>query len=270
VRPLPPFTLATDVPDGRLLAAVAAAAGALPADLEARFGLRATPQGTLVLFARRADFRAWLAAQGGGDLAVEGFARNGVAALAVEGQHSEEVTALTVHELSHLLVRAATGKELPAWLEEGLAEEPAMSRRDTGGHTVPGSLRVRSTVRRTSVAPVRGRATFERSIAGPGAALVALLRGPRPPLAQLAAMPRDAFGAESGRPERYAVSAFFVRFLLDAEERRWREPFRAFLAAVVAGESADVAALETALGAKLPALQPRFDAWLRRTAQTLR
>ncbi|HET9766285.1 MAG TPA: hypothetical protein VFS60_05535 [Thermoanaerobaculia bacterium] len=270
MRALTPFSLATDVRDERLLATVGTVAAALPADFEARFGLRVAPQGTLVLFARDADFRDWLAAEGGGDLAVEGLARHGVAAFAVEDLRSDEVAALMVHELSHLLVRAATGRQLPPWLDEGLVEELAISRRDARGHTVPGSLRVRSTVRSSSVTVLPSRARYERTISGPGAALITLLRGPRPPLAELLAMPPSTFTAASGRPERYAVAAFFVRYLLDADDERWRQPFRAFLAAVAAGGPADAAALETALGVSLPELQGRFDPWLRRIAQTLR
>ncbi len=270
VRALTPFSLATDVRDERLLATVGTVAAALPADFEARFGLRTAPQGTLVLFARVADFRDWLAAEGGGDFAVEGFARHGVAAFAVEDLRSDEVAALMVHELSHLLVRAAAGRQLPPWLDEGLVEELAISRRDARGHTVPGSLRVRSTMRSTSVTVLPGRARYERTISGPGAALITLLRGPRPPLAELMAMPPSTFTAASGRPERYAAAAFFVRYLLDGEGERWRQPFRAFLAAVAAGGPADAVALETALGVSLAELQGRFDPWLRRTAQTLR
>ena len=270
VRALAPFSLATDVRDERLLATVGTVAAALPADFEARFGLSAAAEGTLVLFARGADFRAWLAAEGGGDPAVEGLARHGVAAFAVEDLRSDEVTALMVHELSHLLVRAAAGRQLPPWLDEGLVEELAISRRDARGHTVPGSLRVRSTVRSTSATALPGRARYERTISGPGAALITLLRGPRPPLAELLAMPAATFTAASGRPERYAVAAFFVRYLLDADGERWRQPFRAFLAAVAAGGPADAAALEAALGVSLAELQGRFDPWLRRTAQTLR
>ncbi|HXT52148.1 MAG TPA: hypothetical protein VN811_13980 [Thermoanaerobaculia bacterium] len=269
LRPLPPFSLATDVRDERLLGIVGAAAAALPVDFEARFGLRVVPQGTLVLFARTADFRSWLAAEGGGDLAVDGFARHGVAALAVEHQKSEEVTALMVHELSHLLVRVATGRQLPAWLEEGLPEELAIGRRDGRGHTVPGSLRIRTSTRGVG-GPARVRSAYERTIVGPAAALIALVRGPRPPLSELLAMPWETFTAASGRPDRYAAAAFFVRFLLDGEDRRRREPFRAFLANVAAGGPADAKALEAALGVELPRLQSRFDAWLRRTAQTLR
>jgi hypothetical protein len=269
-RPLPPFSLATDVGDPRLLAIVGRVAIALPEDFSGRFGLRPAATGTVVLFARKEDFRSWLAGQGSDDGAIEGFARGGVAALAVEGFRHDEVSALLVHEVTHLLTRAASGRQLPAWLEEGLAEELAMSRRDAHGRTMYGSLRSTSGARQVSSVTLPGRTVYEVTLGGPAAALVSLVRGPRPHLAELLAMPWQTFAAASGRPERYAASALFVRFLLDADRGRWRDGFRAFLAAVAAGGAADVAALETSLGTPVAALQEPFDQWLRRAAQAAR
>lgn len=269
-RPLDPFTLATDVRDEHLLTAVAGAAAALPKDFERRFGLRAQPAGAVLVFAREEAFRTWLDERGGGDEGVEGFARGGVAALSAEGSRSEEVSALMVHELVHLLTRAACGRQLPPWIEEGLAEELAMSRRDAHGRTLVGTLRATRSARQMSPVPLPGRNVYEVSLAGPAAALVSLVRGPRPSLLELLAMPWERFVVEGGRPERYAASGFFVRFLLDGDRERWREGFRSFLAAVAAGGAADVAALESFLGTPVAALQAPFDGWLRRTAQTAR
>jgi len=269
-RGLPPFDLATDVRDQRLLAVAGDVAAALPADFAARFGLAPAPGGTVVLFARDDDFRRWLGEQGGADSAVEGFARSGVAALAVGGFRSDEVTALLVHELGHLLTRAAVGRPLPPWLEEGLVEEMAMSRRDARGRTLPGTLRARRETRGVGPVQLPGRVQYEAALTGPVAALVTLVRGPRPALVDLLAMPQESFTAASGRPERYAASALFLRFLLDGEEGRHRDRLRGFLAAVAAGGSADRAALEAALGTTVVELQAPFDLWLRRTAQTMR
>jgi hypothetical protein len=96
------------------------------------------------------------------------------------------------------------------------------------------------------------------------------VRGPRPPLAQLLAMSPSTFTAPAGRPERYAASALFVRFLLDGERGRWRAGFLGFLAAVAAGGAAELPALEAALGTEVDALQAPFDDWLRRTASLAR
>lgn len=267
LRSLPPFMLFTDVHDERLLATLGEVAAAVPADFGARFGLRPRAKGSLVLFAQSLDFRQWLDQQGGGgDHAVEGFSRAGVAALAVGDLRDDDVSALLVHELAHLLTRAAVGRQLPPWLEEGLAEEMSISRRDTAGRTLAGTLRARSSLRNTAAIPTPGRVMYERTISGPAAALVALVRGPRPALAELVPMPWSSFSAARGRAERYAASAFFVRYLLDGDKGRWREPFLAFLAAAATGAPADVAALERALGTPIASLQDPFDQWLRRTA----
>ncbi|HEV8631046.1 MAG TPA: hypothetical protein VGV61_12070 [Thermoanaerobaculia bacterium] len=266
VGTLPPFALATDATDPWLLRALGRAAAALPADFAARFGLRPTPAGTVVLFAAEEEFRDWLVDQGGGDSGVEGFARGGVAALAVGTYHHDDVTALMVHELAHLLTRAACGP-LPSWLEEGLAEELAMSRRDGEGHTVVGSLRATSSTQRVGLGGPGAGATYQITLAGPAAALVSLVRGPRPPLVDLLAMPRESFVAPAGRPQRYAAAALFVRYLLDGEQGTRRQRFRAFLGGVAAGGAADQPALEAALGVPVTKLQAPFDAWLRRTAE---
>jgi hypothetical protein len=271
LRSLPPFMLFTDVHDERLLATLGKVATALPADFGARFGLRPRAKGSLVLFAQSLDFRQWLDQQGGGgDHAVEGFSRAGVAALAVGDLRDDDVSALLVHELAHLLTRAAVGRQLPPWLEEGLAEEMSISRRDAAGRTLAGTLRAHSSLRNTAAIPTPGRVMYERTITGPAAALIALVRGPRPALAELVPMPWSAFAAARGRAERYAASAFFVRYLLDGDKGRWREPFLAFLASAATGAPADVAALERALGTPIASLQDPFDQWLRRTAVTAR
>jgi hypothetical protein len=268
-RALLPFDLATDVRDQRLLAAAGDVAAALPADFAARFGLAPAAGGTVLLFAHDEDFRRWLGEQGGADSAVEGFARSGVAALAVGGFRSDEVTALLVHELGHLLTRAAVGRPLPPWLEEGLVEEMAMSRRDARGRTQQGTLRARRETRGVGPVQLAGRIVYEATLTGPVAALVTLVRGPRPALVELLAMPQEVFTAASGRPERYAASALFLRFLLDGEEGRYHDRLRGFLAAVAAGGPADLATLEAALGTTVVELQAPFDLWLRRTAQTM-
>lgn len=271
LRSLPPFMLFTDVHDERLLATLGEVAAAMPVDFGARFGLRPRAKGQLVLFAQSLDFRQWLDQQGGGgDHAVEGFSRAGVAALAVGDLRDDDVSALLVHELAHLLTRAAVGRQLPPWLEEGLAEEMSISRRDAAGRTLAGTLRARSSLRNTAAIPTPGRVMYERTIEGPAAALVALVRGPRPALAELVPMSWSTFAAARGRAERYAASAFFVRYLLDGDKGRWREPFLAFLASAANGAPADVAALERALGAPIASLQDPFDQWLRRTAATAR
>jgi hypothetical protein len=265
---LGPFTVETDVADKRLLARLAEVATALPTAFGERTGLVAAAHGRVLIFRREPSFRGWLAEHSGlADSGLEGFAASGTAALYAGDRRAEEVSGLLVHELTHLLTRAAAGRPLPAWLEEGLAEDLAMSRLDTTGRPVPGSLRVTRTVRPLG-SPALGRPTgVERTVAGPGASLVRLVSAPgaRVPLAALLVASPATFVHPDGRQDRYATAGFLVRFLLSPREGRV-QPFQAFLAAATRGEEAGPGALEAALGEPLPALEAAFATWLRRTA----
>jgi hypothetical protein len=266
-QPLGPFTLVTDVADRSLLDRLAAIATALPDAYGERLGVTTAATGDVLLFAREEDFRAWLAHQGGAsDGGVEGFAASGVAGLYVGARDEVEVGGLLVHELSHLITRGVAGRPLPPWLEEGLAEELAMSRFDGDGQIVPGSLRTERVVRPVSSGP--GRPTHvERLLSGPAAALVKLVGSPpsREPLTDLLAAEPAAFTRPEKRQQRYATAAFFVRFLLAPAAGR-RERFHTFFAAAAAGGAADEAALVAALGEPLATVEEEFVLWLRQTA----
>jgi hypothetical protein len=276
-HPLGPFSIATDVRDQRLLQRLAEVAAALAPAYRDRFGLTPQPSGRVLLFGRERAFRAWLAARhptgagspaGGAapaDSGLEGYAASGTAALHADGRSANEVAALLVHELSHLLTETAVARSLPPWLGEGLSEELAMSRLDSRGRVVAGSLRTERTVR-AGADPSRRRTLVERTVSGPGAALARLVGTPgaRVPLAELLAFDGAAFVHPAGRRERYATAGFFVRFLLAEPDRAAR--FRAFLAAVAGGAPADAPALTAALGEPLPVLEDELVGWLRRTA----
>lgn len=266
-RPAGPFTLVTDVGDGRLLARLTAVAASLPEAYRERLGLAPRGSGVVLLFRREEDFRGWLAQQhGAADAAVEGFAASGAAALHAGAKAPDDVAGLMIHELAHLLTREAFGRPLPPWLEEGLAEELAMSRLDRRGGIVPASLRMERSVR-----PLGGPGgrldRVERTVSGPAAGLAWLVGSPRArvPLAELLAMDLAGLSQPLRRQERYATAAFFVRFLLDHDEGR-RERFHAFLATVAGGGEAGAEALSAALGEPLPATEGAFALWLRQTA----
>jgi hypothetical protein len=257
--------VATDVRDERLLARLESVATALAPSYRQRFGLEAEPAGTVLLFGREKGFRGWLAARsategGPADSGLEGFATSGTAALHAAQRSTDEVAGLLVHELTHLLTQSATERQLPPWLEEGLAEELAMSRLDREGAVIAGSLRMERTVR------ADGPSRVERTVSGPGAALVRLVGTPGAlvPLDALLAFDAESFFQPAGRTDRYATAGFLVRFLLAEEPRAAR--FRSFLAEAAAGAAADGPALQAALGEPLPALEAELMGWLRRTA----
>jgi hypothetical protein len=267
-----PFTLHTDLGDRATVAALKRTALALPQVWADRFGVAPTGRldGTLLVFRRDEDFRAFVRGEGEvPDRGVRGSARAGRVALAAAGAPAEEVRALFVHELAHLLSRRAFDRELPPWLEEGLAEELALARQARSGAIVPGTLRGRVRARALDASSSRPTfaSRFEISADGAYGALSALLNAQRngaaPSLAELLAMPHAAFTRYEGRRERYTASAFFVRFLLDGRERRARERFHAFLGEVARGGAADAEALTAALGEPLAHLERDYLAWLR-------
>ena len=267
-----PFSFHTDLEDRATVAALKRAALALPQVWTDRFGV--APEGplggTLLVFRRDEDFRAFVRGEGEEpDRGVRGSARASRVALAAAGAPTEEVTALLVHELAHLLSRRSFDRELPPWLEEGLAEELALARQARNGAIVPGTLRGRVRARALDAGSSRPTfaSRFEISADGAYGALSALLvaqrNGAAPSLAELLAMPHAAFTRYEGRRERYTASAFFVRFLLDGRERRARERFHAFLDEVARGGAADAEALTAALGEPLAHLERDYLAWLR-------
>ncbi len=83
-----------------------------------------------------------------------------------------------------------------------------------------------------------------------------------PALEELLTRSREAFVQPVGRGQRYAASAFFVRFLLD----RYPDEFRAFLEAVAFVRPATVGTLVDHLGVSLDALERQFQAWIRAEA----
>jgi hypothetical protein len=283
---LGPFRLLTDLGSERQLRRWDRIATALPAAYGARFALEPIDldESWVVLFSHRdeyARFAGGLAAAA--DRPLAGHALPGIAALP-EGRGPEETAQLLVHELTHLLHRAAGLPPLPPWLEEGMANDLAFSKIDSAGRlalgTVSGSTfmseaRLPVTIvdfgaskQTARIHPpeeqIWGNEMFHHS--GARASLVdfaAALAGRRAtPLATLLALPAAAFARGDGFAERYAQSAFFVRFLLDDARPARAAAFRDFLAWTAAGRPATAEELERTLDVSLADLEPEFHAWL--------
>lgn len=260
------WRLLTDVDDPRLrerLGRVAAKAEEAYAD---RFGLLPKPPDegaeAVILFAREEEYRTF---EELGDtatgLGLEGHAGGGLAVLYRGKRPEPELTALLVHELAHLLHERVFGDRLPPWLEEGMAEDLALSRVGPEGEIELGSLGGGARVDRY------GSLEGERLEITGGVALLGRLarrvsQGRMPDLAELLTMSREAFVQPADRGLRYAASAFFVRFLLD----RYPEEFRAFLEAVAFVRPATVGTLVDHVGVGLDALERQFHAWIRTEA----
>lgn len=279
------FAVLTDLPEHPLLAVGERIAAELPALHARRHGfaepaptgavpeglpaapaslLVPPPLGTLVLFAREADYRAYLAATAGGERLADdlaGHAAGGVAALPLAGRTAGQAARTLVHELAHLLNRRRWGERLPPWLDEGLAGDLELVEiGDAGGLDA---------ARWASGPPGRdGR----RARVGPLVALDRLLadaqRGRLETLAALVALDRPAFAASPRSLERYALAALWVRYLLDDPQRA--AAFARFLAALETAPlppDGGAALLAGALGADLAAHDRPFHLWLRDLAR---
>ena len=171
-------------------------------------------------------------------------------------QSMEGLKAL-VHELVHLLNRRYLGPALPSWLDEGLAEELAMSHIGTDGTLVPGRLG-------SWEVPASGEG---RRLLGGGLVVLNGLRsrmrwGDLPSLERLVGLDRTAFQAAPEFRIHYALSAFWVRYLLSGESPAGAVGFRGFLAAVASGEPLDRELLQERLGAGWSELESGFRRWL--------
>ena len=179
----------------------------------------------------------------------------GIVALASGGRLVEQVQATLVHELAHLLNRRFLGPALPSWLDEGLAEELAMSRIADDGTLVPDSLGHWEAGNKRARLMGGGQVDL-------GSLRTRLRRGELPTLEELIRLDRAGFQAELRFQIHYSLSAFWVRYLLSGESPAGADGFRSFLAAVAAGEPLDEELLLSRLGAGWPELETGFRVWL--------
>jgi hypothetical protein len=159
-----------------------------------------------------------------------GHAAAGVVALFAGSRSPREVGATLAHEVGHLLGRRALGPALPAWLDEGLADDLATEAfaSRSGGDPWAGWR---------TVSP--GRVDYGGPLAGLALLLRRLAAGELVPLEELVAMPREAFYSEPDRQRLYHQSAFLVRCLLEGPASptaaRDAEAFRDYLRGIAAG-----------------------------------
>jgi len=265
---LGPFALHTDAPSGRLADRLQAVGENLPESYSRRFGLVVdAPRGAVVLYTSESSYRAYAGAANHPALrTARGHARAGVAALFVGDEGEELLPALLIHEVTHLLNSAAIGSSLPAWLEEGLANDLASSRIEPDGRLVLGTWGGASTVQ--NLAGRRGGVIVQQrgALASRRQLLEAWRRRALTPLAELLEQPWEIFVAEPRRGVHYNQATAFVRYLLDGEDGALADPFRAYLGDLADGAVPDVALLERALGRSVAQLQRGFDTWLARQA----
>ena len=241
----------SDLQDPRLFRQLEVVNQLVPAGYSARYGrVAAGPYDWgMVLFSREQDYRAFAReSKTPRPDKAGGHAEHGFIAVYLERQSLTEFLCIVAHEQSHLLNKRTFSDELPPWLEEGLA-------------TDLGYLWVEDVA--AQLTDLQGRERLEK-VVGWEASLVQLqqfMKGSDPPaLDVLWAMDRDAFYQNADWT--YPYSAAVVRFLLDADDGRYADGFRSFLARIAEGEKPDRNTLLQALGVDGTSLEPRILKWI--------
>ncbi len=256
---LGPFAMLTDLPAEVRLGRIPVVAERLHESFRERYGMEpgVGPAGTVVLFRTEEAYRRFEAEDVAvAELGLDGHASSDLAALFLGDRTPEEVQPLLIHELTHLLNRRVFTTTPPPWLEEGMANDLAYSQADREGRLVAGT--------------VGGRATESRRVvrlSGPNAALSRLAKAAGQarltPLAELTDYSWSEFQRPEGRPLRYAESAFFLRYLLDADRGRHAGTARTWIAQVARRGTAAAPELADALGVPWAELDAGYAAWLR-------
>jgi hypothetical protein len=273
---LGPFEVHYDLEVADPVLDLAPVAAALETSYRDRYGVDpgAGSREAVVLFARESSYRAYVGDEVPDDEEIAGHAGGGIAVVLVGDRDRDQVRALFVHELTHLLNRRAFGPRLPPWLEEGLADEPALGRYRADGRPLVGTYWGETRVSGRSVQDrqggIQGIVRREGSVGALHDLAWRALRGGLVALPDLLAMEWEPFLRPEGRTLRYAQSAFFVRYLIEGRRPQYRDGFRRFLRSVAEGGPSGPGALEEALGDPLATVEAGFRSWLRFQQATLR
>jgi hypothetical protein len=257
---LGPWELLTDVSERHVIDRLDRVAAGLPASFRERYGLEpADPaEQTVALFSTEASYRPFESETSHlAGVEARGHASDRLAALFVEGQRTDEAAALLVHELAHLMGRTPLGANAPPWLEEGIANDLAYSRIGPDGSLWLGSVngsRIRTGSRQSGIT-----VTYSGGIAALAELLRLRAQHQATPLELLVALDQPAFLERRRRRQHYIESAFLVRFLLDAQSRRYAEGFRAYLEALGGGAEPE---LLDFLDADWNRIERGLDTWL--------
>jgi hypothetical protein len=184
------------------------------------------------------------------------FPSRGYVALYEADRSTPQILSSLVHELTHLLSRRSVGPALPAWLAEGMADDLAESSIDETAKLSPGVL----------CGEARQLEGLTVNSGGSGS----LLR--LKTLDQLEKLPElrellQLEGEDFYGPERvqlhYALSSFWIRYLLRDPADELAEGFRGYLDDIAAGTPITNSLLIGHLGSDLETLEAGFRQWLR-------
>lgn len=255
---LGPYRFFTDSLDEVLIDELRAVAGAAERAYVERTGLTPVgdPAAVVLLFANEADYRRLQQSSSKlVGLAASGHAGSGLVIFYVGSRSRVEIRATLLHELVHTLNARALGPALPTWLDEGLSEALSFSRLDAGGWPDASAL-----------SGERRREGDQYILRGGKAALFRLRDRVRaatlPSVVEVSGLAWEDFVQPGDGAVHYAVAGFWIRFLLNAEDERYRDDLQAFLASIAQGEPPTAEALRQRLDESWTVLQARFELWL--------
>ena len=235
-------------------------ASPLDATYRDRYGLRpmGEPAEAIFWFRSRDAYEAFIADDERipPDKAGHALPARGYLALHSEDQPSEAVASTLVHELTHLINRRALGPALPPWLSEGLADDLAESRLDPSGRLVPGEL---GGYRSESGNVIQ----YYGGVVSAARLEEAVDRSSLPTLGRLAEMGSGEFHAAPQERLLYALSSFWIRFLLSDAPGSDPAGLRAYLEAVASGESITPDLLLRHLSGDARQREASFETWVR-------
>lgn len=256
------YALYTDSSDDRLIAHLNTIAGQLEALYAERYGLRPIGDAAEAVVMFQSDI-AYRLVQRSTELLTglnaAGHNAEGVAVLYVGRRPRSDVASTVIHELVHFLNRRAIGPQLPPWLGEGLADDLALSRIDAEGRVHPGELGGARQQR-------GGQWRVEGALASLQRLRDAARAGELPAILDFINADWESFVRTPKIQLHYAAAAFWVRFLIEGEGSRHAAGFRAFLAAVAAGEPPSAETLAEHLDEEWGTLDVRFRAWIEEQA----
>ena len=256
---LGPYRLWTDSDDDSLLEYLGRLADGVSRSYVERYGRRPLGAETLEVVVLYKDEASYRRLQGLSDellgLDAGGHAASGLAVLFVGGREREEVAETLVHELVHTLNRRAIGPALPTWLDEGLADDLASSPFGADGTIVLGALGGHRRQEGNRVQVSGGvAALWKLRDALRGSGLIHVR--------ELLHLDWNDFVRSRSSELHYAASAFWIRFLLDAEDGALAGTLRDYLAAISEGEPATPEGLRKRLDMSWNQLNARFQLWI--------
>jgi hypothetical protein len=224
-----------------------------------RFGVEPVgpPAEAILLFRRVSSYREFRDLH---ELPIEtdtahASAADGYLALYEGDRTVAETLGTLVHELAHLISRRSLGPGLPPWLSEGVADDLAESRIDETGSLHPGKLSDGSRIEGRRITRWGGVATA-LELQGLSKA------GNLPTLEVLMEMDRDRFYETGSMRLHYALSSFWVRYLVSGFDAGLQKGFLEFLQDVADGEPITKSHFLHSVDTDWHGLEAGFRTWL--------